>query len=263
MKMYQSISYAIAIDAQSDFFEGMYISNSNPAISFRTALYENKKVLIIVGMDNKTGDEIDYTEKYKKLEDIAKKMYPNCNILFRWNTEDCISLDKIPYIGDFSGIMKNMYVATGYNKWGMTSSNIAANIITDKILGRLNQYEEVFNSKRLQPIKNHEEFGNMVKEATNSIIINKFKRTDERIENIKKGEGKIVEIDNIKVGVFKDDKGKIYAVKPICSHLKCELIWNNLDKTWDCPCHGSRFDYTGRNIYDPAINNLDMFNFEE
>lgn len=72
------------------------------------------------------------------------------------------------------------------------------------------------------------------------------------------GEGKIIEIDNKKVGVYKDEEGKIYKIKPICSHLGCELSWNNLEKTWDCPCHGSRFDYMGNQIYGPAINDLEI-----
>lgn len=262
MKMYQSISYLIAIDPGEEVFEGMYINSESPTVSFRTAKYNNKKILLIGGMDHKTGEKIDLSQKYLELEKIAKDIYPNCNILFRWNTEDCISLDKIPYIGEFSTAMPDMYVATGFKKWGMTSSNIAANIITDKILGRINAYEDVFNSKRLKPIKNYKELTNMVKEVTNSLIVTKIKRTDESLEDIKKGEGKIVEIDNFKVGVYKDNDGEIYAIKPTCTHLGCQLSWNNLDKTWDCPCHGSRFDYKGKNIYDPAVKNLDKIEID-
>ena len=118
--------------------------------------------------------------------------------------------------------MKNVYVATGYKKWGMTTSNIAAKIITAKILGKTNKYEEIFTATRLRPIKNRWELGEMVKESTKSLILN----------------GKKV---------------------PRCAHLGCKLSWNNLEKTWDCPCHGSRFDEKGNQIYGPAIKDIEIF----
>ena len=158
--------------------------------------------------------------------------------------------------------MKNVYVATGYKKWGMTTSNIAARIITAKILGKTNKYEEIFTATRLKPIKNRWELGEMIKETTNSLIINKFKDAKENLLDVKKGEGKIVEIQDEKVGVYKDDEGNLYKIKPICTHLGCELSWNNLEKTWDCPCHGSRFTYEGKSIYDPSIHDLDIINIE-
>ena len=82
----------------------------------------------------------------------------------------------------------------------------------------------------------------------------------EYLKNVEKDEGKIIEIDNKKVGVYRDKEGNVYAVKPYCTHLGCELSWNNLDRTWDCPCHGSKFNYEGKNIYDPAIKDLEMLN---
>lgn len=257
MKMYQETSYLIAAETNQELFEGMYINSENPTVSLRTALYNGKRILIVGGMSHKTGAKIDLEDSYKNLEKVAKELYPDCKILFRWNTEDCVPLDKIPYIGEFSSLMPNVYVGTGYKKWGITSSNVAANIITDKILGRENKYEDVFNSKRLKPIKNYEELTNMVKEVSSSLIINKLKKVDERLENLKNDEGSIIEVDGQKVGIYKDKKGNIYAVKPYCTHLGCELSWNNLNKTWDCPCHGSRFNYEGKNLYDPAIKDLE------
>ena len=257
MKMYQETSYLIAAETSQELFEGMYINSENPTVSLRTALCNGKRLLIVGGMSHKTGAKIDLEDSYKNLEKVAKELYPDCKILFRWNTEDCVPLDKIPYIGEFSSLMPNVYVGTGYKKWGITSSNVAANIITDKILGRENKYEDVFNSKRLKPIKNYEELTNMVKEVSSSLIINKLKKVDERLENLKNDEGSIIEVDGQKVGIYKDKKGNIYAVKPYCTHLGCELSWNNLNKTWDCPCHGSRFNYEGKNLYDPAIKDLE------
>ena len=264
MKMYQEMSYIIGIETNLKLFDGMYINSENPSISLRTAIdKDSKETVLLGGYGHKTGEKDNLVDPYKELEKIAKKLFPDYKVRYRWSTEDCISLDKIPYIGEFSSMTPNVYVATGYKKWGITTSNVAANIITDKILEKKNEYEDVFDSKRLKPIKNYKELTSMVKEVGNSLIVEKIKGANKYTEAIKTGEGKIVEIEGKKVGIYKDEKQKIYAIKPVCTHLGCELNWNNIDKTWDCPCHGSRFDYKGKNIYEPAMQNLTTIDIKE
>ena len=261
-KMYQSTSYAIAIETDKKLPKGMYINSSEPVLSFRTCKQENGKDLLIIGGGNhKTGYSPDSDENYgyKYLEQQAKKIYPDCQILYKWDTRDCITLDKIPYIGEFSSFMPNMYVATGFNKWGMTSSNVAANIISDSILNAKNDYADVYNSKRLQPIKNRGEVKNMATQIYHSFISNRLNIPKESIDVIKNDNGGIIKINGTSVGIYKDTDGKIYAVNPTCTHLGCLLTWNNVDKTWDCPCHGSRFDYKGKNLYDPAFKDLETY----
>ena len=277
LKMYQSTSYVIAVDIGDKTFDGMYINSEQPTFSYRFVNGSNeKKLLLVGGADHKTGSKIDLSNAYNILEDEVRKYYPDCKVLYKWNTEDCITLDKIPYIGEFSHFMPNMYIGTGFNKWGMTSSNVAGNIIVDKILGRENEYENVFKATRLHPIKNNVELGNMIKETTNSFVINKFKVPDADLdviednsvmsgskkagnfEEIKNDSGHVLKYNGQTIGIYKDKDGKIFAVNPICTHLGCLLSWNNLDKTWDCPCHGSRFDYKGHQLYNPAIRDLDV-----
>ena len=257
VKMYQSSSYAIAMQTKQRLFEGMYIDSEEPTISLRTAKFGDEYLLIVVGFDHKTGAQIDLSNSYRYLEEIAKSLYPEGKIKYHWNTEDCITLDKIPYIGNFSNLWENAYVATGFNKWGITTSNIAAEIITDKILEQENEYEEIFKSTRLEPIKNIKEVTNMVKESVNSLVAKKLELPQEEANQIQNGEGKIVEVNGQKIGIYKNNEGEIYKVNPVCKHLGCELSWNNLDKTWDCPCHGSRYDFKGNLIYGPSVKNLD------
>ncbi len=279
LKMYQSTSYVIAVDIGDKTFDGMYINSKQPTFSYRFANFSGscgKRLLLVGGADHKTGSKIDLSNAYSILEYEVRKYYPDCKVLYKWNTEDCITLDKIPYIGEFSHFMPNMYIGTGFNKWGMTSSNVAGNIIVDKILGRENEYENVFKATRLHPIKNNVELGNMIKETTNSFVINKFKVPDADLdviednsvmsgskkagnfEEIKNDSGHVLKYNGQTIGIYKDNDGKIFAVNPICTHLGCLLSWNNLDKTWDCPCHGSRFDYKGHQLYNPAIRDLDV-----
>lgn len=257
MKMYQSTSYAVAMQTKQRLFEGMYINSEEPTISLRTAKIGDEYLLIVVGSDHKTGAPIDLSNSYRYLEEIAKSLCPEGSIKYHWNTEDCITLDKIPYIGKFSGLWENAYVATGFKKWGITTSHIAAEIITDQILGQENEYEEIFKATRVEPVKNRKEVGNMVKESINSLIVRKLEVPQEEANQIQAGEGKIVEVNGQKIGIYKDEKGEVYKVNPICKHLGCELAWNNLEKTWDCPCHGSRYDYKGNLIYGPSVKNLD------
>lgn len=256
LKMYQTTSYLIAIETNSRLPQGMYINIKEPVYSFRTANYNGKKVLLIGGAGHKTGEPLPNDLHYKQLEKKAKEMYQDCKVLFRWNTRDCISLDKIPYIGEFSHLMKKMYVGTGFKKWGITLSNVAANIVTDNIMGKTNDFEDVFTATRMKPIKNRWEVENMLKETVKSVVLNKFKIDSWNVDMIENDNGAIIEINGKNIGVYKDVNGNVYAVKPNCSHLGCLLSWNNIDKTWDCPCHGSRFDHKGNNIYEPGIKNL-------
>lgn len=255
LKMYQSTSYAIIVDPKKELFSGMYINYEVPNISFRTINDGHRKLLLAVGYDYKTGTE-NLKDGYSRLESTVRKMYPDADVLYKWSAEDCITLDKIPYIGEYSTMMPNVYVSTGFNKWGLTSSNVAANIISDEILGINNEYIDVFRAKRVEPIKNREEIGNMLKEANKSIFLSKFKIPQVELDDIKMGEGKIIEVNKKKVGVYKANNGQIFKVKPICTHLGCELYFNNIDKVWECPCHGSKFTYDGKSIEVPSNKNL-------
>ena len=256
LKMYQSTSYGIGMKTKQKVFNGMYINSEKPTISLRMAKDKDGYILIVVGSDYKTGEEKDLSNSYTRLEKIAREIYPKGEIKYHWNTEDCITLDKIPYIGEFSKVWKNCYVATGFNKWGMTTSKIAADIIIDKIMGFENEYEKIFTATRVDPVKNIKEVGNMVKTSMDALVIKKLEISKEEVNQIQKGEGKIVEIDGKKVGIYKNEQGEIYKINPVCKHLGCELTWNNLDKTWDCPCHGSRYDYQGNLLYGPSVKDL-------
>lgn len=256
LKMYQSTSYGIGMKTKQKVFNGMYINSEKPTISLRMAKDKDGYILIVVGSDYKTGEEKDLSNSYTRLEKIAREIYPKGEIKYHWNTEDCITLDKIPYIGEFSKVWKNCYVATGFNKWGMTTSKIAADIIIDKIMGFENEYEKIFTATRVDPVKNIKEVGNMVKTSMDALVIKKLEMSKEEVNQTQKGEGKIVEIDGKKVGIYKNEQGEIYKINPVCKHLGCELTWNNLDKTWDCPCHGSRYDYQGNLLYGPSVKDL-------
>lgn len=264
IKMYQDSSYAIGVELDKDVFDGMYISCDTPTASFRNTPYDNgRKLLIVGGSSHKTGaTDVNIDDSYTNLENYIKSVYPKAKIKYRWMTEDCVTLDKIPYIGEFSKFLPNMYVATGYKKWGMTTSHVAAKIISDKILGIDNPYEDIYTATRLEPIKNSKEFGNMLKQSVYSLAINKISSPIKSYTELENDSGGVVYYNGKKLGIYKDKSGKMFAVVPYCKHLGCELTWNNLEKTWDCPCHGSRYKYTGEMITEPTTEGLDIVDID-
>ncbi|MDD3304103.1 MAG: FAD-dependent oxidoreductase [Clostridia bacterium] len=255
-KLYQETSYVLAITTDTKI-DGMYISCDTPKISLRSATYNGKEVVLLGGENNRTGEKINTLNAYENLENIAKSLFNNYTVLAKWNTEDAISLDKIPYIGDFSKLYPNCYVATGFNKWGMTSSNVAANILFDKITNRENKYAYVFDSTRFHMIKNRKALSELIKQSVKGLLGDKLKVKDKNYSDLEKGSGKVIKENGKLIGVFKDNSGKLYKVNPKCTHLGCLLHFNRLDKTWDCACHGSRYQFDGTVIYGPSSRDLE------
>ena len=263
-KIYQSSSYVIAISLEetewNKDFDGMYINIEKPIYSFRKVNFNGENLLLLGGGGHKTGEMKEKDIGYKKLLEAAKKWFPDCKIKYKWSANDCISLDKIPYIGEFSSLYPNIYVGTGFNKWGMTSSYVAGKIVSDKILEKENKYEDIFKATRTNFFVNRDEVKNMVTDTLKAQVVDRVK--EENNSKPEKEEGKIIERNGEKIGVYIDENGKTFAVKPVCTHLGCILSWNKEDKTWDCPCHGSRFDYTGKQIENPAIKDLEQVEFD-
>lgn len=208
MKMYQQRSYVCAYD-NAPKLEGMYVDEKDNGMSFRNY----KDLLLIGGGGHRTGKN---GGNWQEIRSFAQIKYPDAREKFWWATQDCITLDGMPYIGQYSPSTPELFVATGFNKWGMTSSMVAAKLITDLILGKSNPAANLFDPSRsiLQP-----------KLAVNSV---------ETILNL------------------------ITPTKPRCPHLGCALKYNKAEHSWDCPCHGSRFDENGKLIDNPAADDIDL-----
>lgn len=202
LKMYQHRSYVIALENAPNV-GGMYVDESKTGLSFRN--YGN--LLLLGGGDHRTGKK---GGNWAELREFAKKNYPNAKEVEFWAAQDCMSLDEIPYIGNYSKNTPDFYVATGFNKWGITSAMVSAMLLSDMVFGKQNDYAEVFNPSR-----------SMIKPQ---LLINGF----EAAANI------------------------LTPTKRRCPHLGCALKWNEAEHSWDCPCHGSRFDEKGNILDNPA-----------
>ncbi|ELC8386509.1 FAD-dependent oxidoreductase [Clostridium perfringens] len=250
MKMHQERSYVLALENTSEI-DGMYIDLNKEGYSFRT--YNN--LLLLGGISHRTGEN-EEGGSYDELRKVAKRLYPKAKEKYYWSAQDCMTIDGIPYIGRYSSETPNIYVATGFNKWGMTSSMVSAMIISDMILEKENDFSEIFSPRRFDLSLSINNIANDLIETAKNFIAQKVYIPSSEIEHIKNGHGGIIEYNGEKVGVYKDKEGKEFFVSTKCTHLGCQLSWNADELTWDCPCHGSRFDYKGRLIGSPATKDL-------
>ena len=239
--------------------EGMYISTGDDMHSFRSNPTEDGGEIWMVGGEKfKTGQGGDTEERFKRLEQYARGRFDVRSIEYRWATQDNNTVDRVPYIGKLSTGSKNLYVATGFGGWGMTNSHVAAMLLSDMMTGRENPWAEVFDPSRFKPITSAKDF---IKENLN--VAKQFMK--DRISAPKlddgvalpRGRGEVVESNGEKVAVYMDDRGATYACSAVCTHMGCVVRWNSAEKSWDCPCHGSRFNYDGKVIQGPANKDLE------
>ena len=163
--------------------------------------------------------------------------------------------DNIPYIGKYAANRPGWYVATGFNKWGMTGSMTAAQVISDMIASGGSRYEELFSPQRMDGAI----MGEVVREgvqAVKGLARQNFSIPKEELDNLPAGHGGIVQTAEGKAGVYRDEEGRVFIVDTRCPHLGCQVEWNPDEKSWDCPCHGSRFDHMGNLLDNPAQENL-------
>ena len=205
-----------------------------------------KDYLIYASNSQRLTNQIDYEKKYNKSKSDFKK-YFNIDAEYTWMNQDLITSDKLPFIGRTDKNQDNLFIATGYNAWGITNSIIAAKIISDLILNKENKYIDIFFPLR----KNLALFSNSL---LNSIFYAKIYLQTYLDRNTKfyKDSVYVVNIKGNYYGVYVDRDNKKHIVKHKCPHLKCNLVFNNQEKTWDCPCHGSRFSIDGDVLEGPA-----------
>ena len=206
LKMYQHRSYVIALSHAANV-QGMYIDAVQDGLSFRN----HGDLLLVGGGGHRTGKR---GGNWRALRDFARRFFPKASEVAAWATQDCITLDGMPYLGRYSARTPNLYVATGFNKWGMSTSMVAAKLLCDLVQGRQNPYEELFSPSRSMLR------WQLAANAMHSTI------------------------------------GLLTPTTPRCPHLGCALKWNACERTWDCPCHGSRFTEEGRCIDNPSTGDL-------
>ncbi|ANX00940.1 FAD-dependent oxidoreductase [Thermoclostridium stercorarium] len=251
-RLYTERAYIIAVRAKEKYPGGMYINAEEPSRSLRGLDTGEGNLILVAGENHKTGQGTDMARHYYKLADFAAKLFTVEDIPYRWSTQDCMTLDGIPYVGYYKQDSRNILVATGFQKWGMTNGMAAANILRDLIVKGSSPWQDVYSPLRKNILGSAKTFVVENLDVAKHLISGKISPVPENVE-IKRGEAKVFEHNGERVGAYRDENGKLFVVNTTCTHMGCELNWNSAEKSWDCPCHGSRFSYTGDIIDGPAV----------
>jgi glycine/D-amino acid oxidase-like deaminating enzyme/nitrite reductase/ring-hydroxylating ferredoxin subunit len=258
-RLHPSRSYAIVCDIEGTPPAGMYINADSPTRSIRAVPIDGTDLLLLGGEGHKAGEGGDTREHYSRLEEFARRHWQVRSVEYRWSTQDGITIDGMPYIGRLTPRNDRIVMATGFAKWGMTGGTVAGLLLSDLLLGRNNPWASTFDPNRFNPragiVKLLEEnarvglrfFGDRLRT-----------RGNRPIEDLAPGEGDIVSHEGEKVAGHRRDDGTLVAVSSRCTHLGCQLNWNTAERSWDCPCHGSRFSPEGEILQGPAVRELEQ-----
>lgn len=251
LRQHQERSYVLELSG-CPALEGMYLGVDENGLSFRQA----GEHLLLGGGSHRTGENKE-GGKYAFLHQAAKQYFPEGEIESCWSAQDCMPHDGIPFIGRFSAFTPHLYVITGFQKWGMTSSMVAAQLIRDELCGKRNPYAKVFAPSRCNIRAG---IGNFLIDAGVSVkglVKGTCYRPKEKEDSLLYGQGRLITLEGKGCGCYKDEKGGLHMVSKRCTHMGCCLEWNPDERSWDCPCHGSRFGTDGKLLDNPAIKNQD------
>jgi len=258
-RIYQERSYVAAIKAAQPYPGGMYLNVEQPTRSLRSQKTENGDLILVGGAKHKAGQCENTWEKYEELLDFANAYFTITDLPYRWSAQDCMTLDSLPYVGNYTADTPNLYIATGFGKWGMTNSMASGMLLRDLIVKGDSPWKDVYSpsreTKAASAINFVTENFNVAKKLIGGKLESLAKEEDIDLPN---GEGKVVELYGKRAGAYRNDEGILYIVNTTCTHMGCELNWNSAERTWDCPCHGSRFSHEGKIIEGPAVNELNM-----
>ncbi|WP_338787973.1 FAD-dependent oxidoreductase [Metabacillus sp. FJAT-53654] len=252
-RLHAERSYILGVKTKQEFPGGMFYSADSPTRSLRyTPMMNGEKLVLISGDGHKTGQGTSTHKHYKALEEFGEGVLGIEEIKYRWSAQDLYTLDKVPYVGPITSKKPNILVATGYRKWGMSNGTAAAKLLSDLVLEKENPYQELYSPSRFYADPSIKKFLMQNLDVAGHLIEGKIDIADKRIEDIANDEGSVVVVNGKRAGCYKDKEGNINLVDTTCTHMGCEVEWNSGDRSWDCPCHGSRFSVSGDVLEGPA-----------
>ena len=251
-RMYSERSYVLAAITKKDYPGGMYLSAEDPKRSLRPVTAGGETMVLIGGENHKTGQGIATIKHYEALASFGEEHFGLKEIRCRWSAQDLTTLDKLPFVGPIAPDAPNVLVATGYKKWGMTTGTAAALLIEKLIAGRDSPYRELFTPDRFHADPGLKTLIVQNADVAKHLIAGKLEMVHRQPEDLGHDEGAVVSVNGKRAGAYRDPEGKLHLVDTTCTHMGCEVEWNDGERTWDCPCHGSRFSYEGEVLEGPA-----------
>jgi glycine/D-amino acid oxidase-like deaminating enzyme/nitrite reductase/ring-hydroxylating ferredoxin subunit len=254
---YRTYLLGIELNDENQYPEALAYDCEDPYHYFRTVYLDDKKILLVGGNDHKTGHNENTEHVFTELEAYVRRYYDIRAIPYKWSSQYYESADGLPYIGKYPGSNENLYVATGYGGNGMIFGTLAGHIIADLIITGESAYADLFAPSRLKLMAS---FKNMVTE--NADVVKHFVADRLSIEALEefadlgKEEGRVVKYQEKQIAIYKDEYGVLKALSPVCPHAGCIVSWNSVEKSWDCPCHGARYDIDGQLLNGPSVKPL-------
>jgi len=259
-KAYPQRSYIIGAKINEEQApQGMYIGVGKNYHSIRTTPAEDGGLLLLIGGgSHKVGEKSETEESYQELDRYLHSHFGIDQVDYRWSSQDYESFDRLPYIGKLTPADDHIYVATGFSLWGMSKGTMAGMLLADLVQGIVNPWADLYDSLRATPFVTQESIKNNL-DVGKHWVLDRLKGIEKwSVDDVQPGEGKIITLKGEKVGVYKDEAGKVSAVNATCPHLACIVNWNSAEKSWDCPCHGGRFTCDGKVIQGPAVKDLEQ-----
>ncbi|UOE48800.1 FAD-dependent oxidoreductase [Mucilaginibacter sp. SMC90] len=250
-------SYVMAVKLKSGKYPDALIYDSQEPYHYvRSHTIDGERLLIAGGLDHKTGHE--HPEKaFAELEKYIRRYYNVSSVKYRWSSQYYVPVDGLPYIGQIPLAADGIYCATGYNGNGMMLGSVAGKILSDLILKKENRYEKLFSPARVKPVDSFSEFVKENADVAYHFVADRFGiHESDSLKRLQPGTGKVLEVAGQKIAAYRDEQGTIHALSPVCTHMACIVNWNGEEKSWDCPCHGARFDVDGKVLTGPATRPL-------
>lgn len=258
-------SYAMAVKlSNGNYPDGLIYDMKDPYHYYRTQRIDGQDFLIAGGKDHKTGADEKTEKSFLTLSAHLQRIFDIADITHQWSSQYFESADGLPYIGVLPGVSERVYVATGFGGNGMIYSHVAAVELSHHILTGKSYYDESFSPSRIKPVAGFTNFVTHNSEVIKHFVGKWFATTHlEELSQLAPGEGKVVTFDGKRIALSKDENGKIHAVSPLCTHMKCNVAWNGAELSWDCPCHGARYSLDGKVLTGPADHDLETIELRE
>jgi glycine/D-amino acid oxidase-like deaminating enzyme/nitrite reductase/ring-hydroxylating ferredoxin subunit len=238
---------------EADDPDGMYLTTEENTRSVRTAPYRDGQRLLIVTGEHFTPGEPGVAERWERLAEWTAKHFGVSEFAYHWAAQDNGTPDRMPFVGPLHRGAEHVFVATGFNAWGMTNGVMAGRLLAASLNGRALPWSELFDPKRVRPTVEAADVIKAGVAVAGHFVGDRLRGSDvDTPDRLAPGEAGIMRLDGQRMAVYRDETGALHQVSATCTHLGCTVSFNDAEHTWDCPCHGSRFDPDGAVLHGPA-----------
>jgi glycine/D-amino acid oxidase-like deaminating enzyme/nitrite reductase/ring-hydroxylating ferredoxin subunit len=238
---------------------GMYLTPDEGTRSVRGAPLPDGRRLLVVAGEKFTPGEPGVVARFGRLAAWARERFGVTEITHHWATQDNWTTDRMPYVGPFHPATGHVFVATGFCGWGLSGGAMAGRLLADQIRGEKVEWSDLYDPRRVHPVTEAGAFARANLSSARHFVADRLHaaRDTEGVAAIEPGGGAVVRLQGRPCAVHRDDDGALHAVSAVCTHLGCLVAYNDAERTWDCPCHGSRFGLGGAILHGPATTPLE------